>query len=279
MAQQVATYPRDIPTLLDKHPGIPIHFVHTLHLDEPIAAGTPVDSNNARVAEAAAQSLTALQYDPVITEDIVETAVNRSKIIRSMHAEIQFDHGIGAVLALLQAMDAKVDGLRAQVEQTNTKVEQTNTRVEQTNTRVAQLTTRVAQLTTRVEQLDATVKTSNQRMDKLEAAADNTNITRRNKMLRRAAEPFLWRKKQISGSGSAHFERINGGREGVVDRDIQELGGAALGGTFTNPPSPYRATQRELYRLMIFYNEDFGIVAEDALDVRRDKLLLWLSDN
>lgn len=63
--QQV--YPFNIPSISNLHPGIiPAHVVHTLHLDENIAAGDPIDILNAKRAQGVASSLAHLQGEPTI---------------------------------------------------------------------------------------------------------------------------------------------------------------------------------------------------------------------
>ena len=44
MAQQ--GYPFNVPSISNLHPDIPVRIVHTLHLNEDIAIGDPIDIRN-----------------------------------------------------------------------------------------------------------------------------------------------------------------------------------------------------------------------------------------
>ena len=58
---QQQVYPFDIPSISNLHPGIPAHVVHTLHLDENITNGDPIDILNTKRAQGVASSLAHLQ--------------------------------------------------------------------------------------------------------------------------------------------------------------------------------------------------------------------------
>jgi hypothetical protein len=60
------TYPFDIPSLSNLHPGIPANVVHILHLDDNIAMGDPIDILNAKQAQGVATSLACLKGECII---------------------------------------------------------------------------------------------------------------------------------------------------------------------------------------------------------------------
>ena len=67
MAQlQQKTYPFDIPSISDMHPGIPANMVHNLRLDENIATGDPINIINATRAQGIATVLAQHQGEYVI---------------------------------------------------------------------------------------------------------------------------------------------------------------------------------------------------------------------
>jgi len=249
MAQVV--YPQDIPSILDKHPNIPAQFVQVLHLNKSIVSGTAVSNDNVRQAEAAAESLRSLHHDhAAISEEIVETAINRSAIVRATHAELQYGQGMGAVLAMLTNLTETVDRL-------NTKVDQLDARFDELNGEVVQL---------------------KRNGERVAAIATNSHIVRQNSS-RRADDRFVWRQKEVAGSGEDLVAALYGARNPLVAQDIQELGAAALGSVPDPNHTPNlhgSSTHREIARMMLFYNEDFGITATDQIDIRRSRLAFWL---
>ena len=84
---------------------------------------------------------------------------------------------------------------------------------------------------------------------------------------------------QVAGSGADLVAALYGARNPLTEQNVQELGAATLGSV----PGPQHtlnlhgaSTHHDIARMILFYNENFGIVAADTIDVRRARLIYWL---
>ena len=69
MAQPQKVYPFDIPSISDIHPGdISAHIVQTLHLDQNIVAGDPVNILDTKRAQGVASCLEHFQVSLLCSE-------------------------------------------------------------------------------------------------------------------------------------------------------------------------------------------------------------------
>ena len=80
---------------------------------------------------------------------------------------------------------------------------------------------------------------------------------------------------QVGGSGSALAMQLNGDQALPPNVDVDP---PAAVGTAPANFNPFVATNNQIFRLISFYNETFGIVAADNLAIRREKLVHWLTE-
>ncbi|KAF8492668.1 hypothetical protein JB92DRAFT_3147430 [Gautieria morchelliformis] len=216
MAQpQQQTYPCDIPSISNFHPGIPAHVVNMLHLDENIANGDPIDIRNVEPAEGIVSSLASLQvHEQAVTDDVVETAKNRAAIIRSTHGQLQFDGGgNAAILALLNAMN-------------NTLNSMNNTLDRMSNT---------------LDHMNNTLDCMNNTLD---------HINGPDGWLSRSLAPgqvLHSHQKEVIGSGTALAQQINGG---ALPPNI-DINPPANVGTAPGNLNPFAATDNEILCLYL----------------------------
>lgn len=82
---QQQVYPFDIPSIFNLHPGIPANVVHTLHLDENIAIGDPIDILNTKQAQGVATSLAHLQGECIIHQPLAYVLIQFKTSVRAGH--------------------------------------------------------------------------------------------------------------------------------------------------------------------------------------------------
>jgi len=244
-------YPIDIPSIAQIHPALAnnLNIINVPVMQGIFSSkvvGAPVDPIAVDEAEETVQMLVGAtrQLPDLINHNVIELAKNRVHLLRETHSAMQF--GLQPGLAGIQPF------LQEQFGQLNARFEQLNARF---------------------EQLDA-------RFEQQQAAMCNIRIVARNQ---RDGHRFPPRplQKYIPGDGHALAMLLVVNLNAAIAQAVQDFQPHGLIGAvppqFNSNVDSYQHV--DILRLVVFYNDDFGIHAGDNLLERKFKLRLWLTEH
>ncbi|KAF8076856.1 hypothetical protein FPV67DRAFT_1472901 [Lyophyllum atratum] len=238
------TYQYPIPSIHTKYPELPL-VLGTIDLNHNIDPGSLISPADLRNAEEAAEALKAAEilHQAPVTPQMVHSASLRVTAIRAAHSAAEY-----APANINDALAEILDQLRG-LRESQTRLEESNTRLEESNTRL--------------EASNGTIK----------AILHNTRIIGRNqKTLPEDCSPL---QKTVPGDGAGLAQPL--GRR-------RRRGAAALPEFEVGDVPPNFKTRidehtgDEILELIVFYNDDFGILPGDGIATRHKKLRSFLSD-
>ncbi|KAF8163394.1 hypothetical protein B0H34DRAFT_856891 [Crassisporium funariophilum] len=240
-------YVHDIPSVRAVNPGLP-DVLGNLDLDRCIRAGTPLEPLNLSQAKLVAKGLQAAHdygIDDRVTAAVAESAALRATAVEAAHAL-----GSYAPVDIGQAL-----GRLAQ------QMERTNDRLDEMNERFAEMNKRFA------EQLERT----NAQLDVIVAFSHNTRLIASNS--RAVAQQYVPLHKTVPGNGLQRAI-IAFGNVGPLQQVLVAPAQEPVLGTI--PPNYdhnlLTYNRADFVRLIIFYNQDFGIVRGDTIPECIEKL-------
>ncbi|KAF8868333.1 hypothetical protein CPB85DRAFT_1448446 [Mucidula mucida] len=235
------SYLHDIPSIRDIHPTLPA-VLGSIDLNRHHDAGDNIAPNDIRHAKAVAKALRATQesgQNAIVTPQVVLDAD-----MRRLTVESAYSTSVYAPANMQQNMVAILD----QLQQMNQRFDQMNQRFDQMN----------------------------QTFEAVQATANNGRILSRNSRLQRSVA-FSPLEKTRTGSG---LQRALGLRPPNIALQLADIVPAPRVGEtppqFQGGLASY--SNAEILRMIIFYNDDFGIVLNDSLAMRIDKFRSYLSE-
>lgn len=260
-------YTANIPSVSHIHEGIPDYLIGSLQLDQNVEAGSPLNALNVKNADDAASVLRQLQgKENAITDEVLETAKNRAWVLRSTHAQVQFQQGGNdGLMAMLNQMRQE---MRVSIRGINQHLERLDRRLEGFDRRLDGFDQRFEDLTKEVAGVRATV--------------NNGRIIKQNRLIRSwrgdggPDRHYFLRNKEIAGSGRQLALNVRPGRH---PPGIDAVPPPAIGTVPNINLNPFHAQADQILRLIYFYNNDFGILPEDNLEAQREKLERWLTEH
>lgn len=247
MEQQL--YFNDIPSLHAIFPHVPDVFGN-LDLNIGIQAGAPIDlehRRNAKSVTAAVKVAHKTGYNKVFTPEVVEAAELRELAVDSAQAMAMYTPG-----NLVQVLG------------------QINNQLGQINGQMGQLNNQMGQLDNRMGQLNDLVALNS-------ANCENLRIIARNRQNAIPAnfQPLL---KTRPGHGLARailiFQGVNAAQQFLVPPEQEPQVGTVPADFHTNL---HGYTMANIIRLIIFYNDSFGIVHENNIETCVDKIQAFLT--
>ncbi|KAI0247079.1 hypothetical protein BJV78DRAFT_1364394 [Lactifluus subvellereus] len=240
-------YPYEIPSIAQIHPvlGANPNIIDALVFQGVFSSkanGAPLDPEAVEVAQNTVDILSdARTHLPIVTPPIIETARNRVHALREVHAalDLGLQPGIGPF-----------------VQQQFINFGQNIAAIEQEVVNIGQ---DIAQ-----------------RMARFEASLANTRISSRNR--RYIRDPIRPLHKSVDGNGHALALAIC--RQPQLPEPVEAYHPNAMIGALPNPwdPDIEGYSHANILKLVVFYNDDFGIVPADRLRTRRGKVRTWLLD-
>ncbi|KIK65227.1 hypothetical protein GYMLUDRAFT_83097 [Collybiopsis luxurians FD-317 M1] len=266
-ASAQARYPHDIPSLptlfpfLENIPNIP-------ECNRAVAKNAPLDKrhiNDPAMAIATSTPL-AFQGNPHVTFDVVESARQRHAVLTNIHGTAAYGAGdITTTLADIQARLTPLDNLDRRFEDIDDRFKKLDDSIKD---RFKELEDRIND---RFKEID-------HRLAKNEAKSENTCRRAMNAkgLSNRTLDGLVYRMvKERPGLGHElcrelhpndghhyHLHAIND--EPPISSEASYL-----------PSRIGEMTHQEILNLVSFYNDDFGITADDTIEVRRGKVQIW----
>ncbi|KAJ7840743.1 hypothetical protein B0H13DRAFT_2100278 [Mycena leptocephala] len=112
---------------------------------------------------------------------------------------------------------------------------------------------------------------------RVEARLDNAGIVKRNQLERAnnsGTTVYVARKKQVAGDGLALATALAPVNVNVPPPQAN----ATVGAVFHATIDTHGMNHANILGLIQFYNEDFGIAAEDTVSTRSQKITNWLTE-
>jgi len=251
MAQAApGTYLHDIPSIHATNPTIPA-ILGNMDMNRGIQAGLPVDPQNLVNAKSVAKALPFIHQSGVdnrVTAAVVESAKLRANAVEAAHAMAMY-----TPIDLAQTLVNLTNEVRAGFAQVRAEVTQVR----------AELRAEVAQV--------------NQRLDVITAISQNNRILSRN-----LQNPTLQRvsplQKTVPGDGVALATAIYGNVPNLQHLLVPPAAAPNVGSTPPNFINNVAAYQRaDIINLIVFYNDDFGIVVGDPVSECVEKFHRFLT--
>jgi hypothetical protein len=82
---------------------------------------------------------------------------------------------------------------------------------------------------------------------------------------------------QTAGSGLNLVTAINGGAPAATIANVNPAHNPIAVGTAHPNFDSTSMTSSDIYKLIVWYNQDYGIFPADSLGARRDKIMHWLT--
>ncbi|KAG2354802.1 hypothetical protein BDR07DRAFT_1428396 [Suillus spraguei] len=237
-----ATYLVAVPSLADTFPELSqIPTLANHKINEGKAVGDPLDENAAYSAERTVHELESLRrIVPELTHAHLEGAKNRAHILRAIHATRAI--GVGDILVALDEIRRTVDDNRVMLQQIQVTVQQQQVILQRNQAMIA-----------------------------------NIRLTKRNDMVPRDGEEFTPLQKITSGHGRDLAIQASRQEQLHLIPPVTAIQVAEVGTCppFWNPVTDGYTT-KDIFQLIIFYNDDFGIQPTDNMDARKSKFRRWL---
>ncbi|KAF9528571.1 hypothetical protein CPB83DRAFT_894355 [Crepidotus variabilis] len=261
MAAQLR-YFQNIPTIHDKHPEIP-PFYHGLNLNQALQVDDVYSLEDLQQARATASALKGLHLAgvaPEVNAEIIHTAETRSATIEAAHSVLKFSAPNFQQMAELLI---RIDNQLVEANQRMVRIEQQAERMDQ----------RMARMERKVDVIETNTS-------RLPAQITNLRIIGRNNRLQGAVELDA-PQKEVPGSGRALALRMAPNQD--VRRQLEDEyppnHPAALLGS--SPPEfivdPENYQHIDILKLILFYNDRFGVLVTDTLPTRMIKLRTFLT--
>jgi len=254
-------YMHDIRSICDVHPNLPA-VLGNLDLSLRIHAHTPIDRVLLTHAQSVAKALKGIKEignEPLVTDAVVQSAEVRAHTIEAAHASAEFSPV--NLAHFLQNINNRLDHLEQGFNNRMDHLEQGF------NNRMDHLE---QGFNNRLEHIS-------DRLDKISAISYNTQIVSRNAQ-QSVPHPYLPLQKSIAGDGLALAQAV--AHNAATRNALVPLAQIPLLGdippNFNHNITSYN--HNEILRLIIFYNNDFGILQGDTVPSRIDRFRRFLSD-
>ncbi|ESK83661.1 kid repeat protein [Moniliophthora roreri MCA 2997] len=246
------SYPFAISSIRDIYPSYDIQNLP--EITRSAAQGAPLDPNAITEAKFAAESLKHRHKigDPNVPAQMVESAENRVTILQQVHGSLEY--GGGNIMATLARLEGRLNNI---------------------DTKFDNIEGKLNNIDTKLDNVDAKFDNIDAKFDIINVKFDN--IRKRQINARDHVLGFYSHMmgKTIPGSGHvlADNARQCAGNPHAALNPAPNVGDVHP----LNPRNVGSLTHVDIINLIIFYNEDFGIVPGDDLESRREKVRAWLT--
>ncbi|KAF8163405.1 hypothetical protein B0H34DRAFT_856899 [Crassisporium funariophilum] len=234
-------YAHDIPSVRAVNPGLPA-ALGNLDLNRGIRAGTPLEPLNLSQAKLVAKGLQAAHdygMDNRVTAAVAESAALRATAVEAAHAL-----GTYAPVDIGQALGR----LARQMERTNDRLDEMH------------------------EQFTEQLERTNARLDVIVAVSHNTRLIASNYRAA-VARQYVPLYKTVPGNGLQLALTAFGNVPGLQQLLVAPAQEPVIGTTPPDYDQNYTTYNRaDFVRLIIFYNQDFGIVRGNTIPECTEKL-------